>query len=127
VQLKMGIKRQEWIARKKHLRNQPRRKCRTEQRKMNMRRPPGIVMIAPWIFSRTNGHEAIASFGVGYDPPASREVWIERSIVLIDFVLIASGSVGLPDLDQSIRSGRLSSSITWPLTTIRSPRGFPCG
>src|SRR5580692_8316726 len=45
-----------------HLRHQPRGKGRTEQRKMNMGWPPGIVVISPGIFARTNRHESVAPF-----------------------------------------------------------------
>src|ERR1700676_3270347 len=59
-----GVVRNQRIARKIHLRYQTRGKRRTEERKMNVRRPPRIIVISPRIFARTNRHESIPAFGV---------------------------------------------------------------
>ena len=74
-----------------------------EQREVNMRRPPGIVVIAPRISARLHGKKLIAAFGVGDGAARAGEIRIERGGMLIDHVHIAPGSIGLPDLDQRIR------------------------
>src|SRR5579864_1637317 len=98
-----GIEGNQRIARKIHLRHKTCRERRTKKRKMNMRRPPRIVMISPGIFSRTNGYESVAAFRIRHGKPATREIRIERCIVLIVAMEIASGCIGLPDFDKRVR------------------------
>src|SRR5271165_2101911 len=72
---------------------------------MNVRRSPSVVMILPGICSGANGDEAVVTSGVAEGMPAAGEVGVERRIVLISFVAITAGGVGLPDFDQSMRHG----------------------
>src|SRR5580704_3632023 len=58
--VKDWIKGNQRIALEIHLCHKPRREGRAEQRKMNVRRSPGIVVITPWIFARPNRDKAIA-------------------------------------------------------------------
>src|SRR5258708_6890177 len=58
------IKREQSIAGKVHLRDEARREGWSENRKMDMGGPPGIVVIAPGIPPGTHGTEAIAPFTV---------------------------------------------------------------
>ena len=107
VQLKIGSNGMQRIAGKVHLRYQARGECRTEERKMNVRRSPGVVVIGPGICSRTNGDEAVAAFGVGDGLSASGEIWIEWGVMLIDCVQVAAGRIRLPDFEQRVRQGAI--------------------
>ncbi len=66
-----------------------------------MRRTPGIEMIAPRIRSRLDCDKTIAPFVVGEGVAASGEVWVERCIVLVVFMQVSSGGIGLPRFDYS--------------------------
>src|SRR5690348_13995721 len=70
-----------------------------------MRGTPGVVVVAPRIRARLDSDEPIAPLAVCQDAPAAREVGIERRIVRVVPVPVASGRVGLPDLDQGLRDG----------------------
>src|ERR1700693_4468164 len=69
---------------------------------MNVCRPPGIVMVAPGILAGADGHEAISALRIGERMAAACEIRIQRSIVLVAFVQITPGRVGLPDLDKRV-------------------------
>src|SRR2546426_1010666 len=45
---------------------------------MDVRRAPGVVVVAPGILARPNADEAVAAFGVGHGAPGAGEVRIER-------------------------------------------------
>src|SRR3984957_12691382 len=72
---------------------------------MNVRRPPGVVMVAPGILARAYGHEAIAALRIGERMAATRKIRVQRSVVLVAFMQITPGRVRLPDLDQRISHG----------------------
>src|ERR1700723_3779483 len=72
---------------------------------MNVRRPPGVVMVAPGVLAGADGHEAIAALRIGERMAGTREIWVQRSVVLIAFMQITAGRVRLPDLDQRIPHG----------------------
>src|SRR6266704_571735 len=91
------------VSRKIHLRDHAREERGAEQREMDVRRAPGIVVVAPGILARPNADEAVAAFGVGHGAPGAGEVRIERCIVLIGAVRVAPGRVRLPDFDQGVR------------------------
>ena len=97
------VERQQRIAGKVHLRDQPREEIHPEQRKMDVLRPPGIVMIAPGIRPRLDRREAVFAVGVGQCAPRTDEVGIERRMMLIIDMDIAPAGVGLPDFDQRVR------------------------
>src|ERR1700722_17832583 len=97
------VKFQQRIAGKVHLSDQSRQQARTKQRKMNMLRPPRVVMITPWVSAWLNRNKSIASFGVGHYPATSGKIRIEWRSVVIHFMQITSGCVGLPDLHQRLR------------------------
>src|ERR1700748_361791 len=86
--IKNWIVRYEWVAREIHLSHKTRRECRPKQRKMNVRRAPRIMVIAPGIFSGPNRHEAVAAFGIGHRVAAAAKVWVERRVVLVALVEI---------------------------------------
>src|SRR3989449_5466016 len=91
------------VSRKIHLRDHAREERGAEQREMDVRRAPGIVVVAPGILARPNADEAVAAFGVGHGAPGAGEVRIERCIVLIGAVRVAPRRVRLPDFDQGVR------------------------
>ena len=94
---------QQRVARKIHLRHQPLHQPQAEQREVKMRRPPRVVMVAPGISAGLDRQESIIPFGIGQRPTAAGEIGIERRIVVVDRMRIASGRVGLPQLDQRVR------------------------
>src|ERR1700722_4419478 len=98
------VQSQKGITGEVHLSNQSSSKARPEQAEVNVIRSPRIVMIAPRIRTRLDGHEAICAVLVGYDSPDAGEMRIERCFVLVVGVSIAAGSVRLPNLDQSARN-----------------------
>src|SRR4051812_20229973 len=61
--VKNRVEGQQRIAWKKHLRDQSGCKGRTKYREMNMCRTPGVVMVAPWIHSRSNCDKPVATIG----------------------------------------------------------------
>src|SRR5271170_7551914 len=58
------IERKQRIAREIHLRNEPRRKRRPVERKMNMRGAPGVRMVLPRIRPGLDGDEAVVALCV---------------------------------------------------------------
>src|SRR5215210_3826206 len=73
-----------------------------EERQMYVRRTPGVVMVVPRIGPGLYRHEAVAALTVREAAASPREVGIERSRVPIFLVGVASGGVGLPDLDEAV-------------------------
>jgi hypothetical protein len=62
-------------------------------------------MIAPRVSARANGHEAIETISICHSTTGTREIRIERRIMLITLMKVAPGGIGLPHLDQSFRDG----------------------
>src|SRR2546427_755774 len=98
-----GVEWQQRISRKIHLRDQARQQPRAEERKVNVRGAPGILMILPRVLAGFYGDKTIAALGIGEHASAARKIRIERRAVLIHSVPIAARRVGLPNLHQ--RSG----------------------
>ena len=61
-------------------------------------------MIAPWIRTRLDRHEAIRAVLVCDDSSDAREMRIERRIVLVLGMSIAAGGVRLPNFDRCARN-----------------------
>ena len=95
---------QQRIAGEVHLRHQACRECGPEQRKMDVRGPPRVVLIAPRVSAGLDGDKAIAALGVAESAAKSGEIGIERRGVFVATVAIAAGRVCLPDLDQRMRN-----------------------
>ena len=93
---------QQRIAREIHLGDQAGDEAGAEQREMDMVRPPAIGMVAPRVRARLDGIELVAPLRIGNAAPAAPEVRVQRRVVLVVLVDIASGGVGLPDLDQRV-------------------------
>src|SRR5687767_7250174 len=70
---------------------------------MNMRRPPGISMIEPGIGARLDCQKPILPLIIRDAASGSDKIWVQRRIVLIHRMAIATGGVGLPDFHERIR------------------------
>src|SRR5215471_10900710 len=123
--IEYGIKRQERVAREIHLSDQAGSKCRAENREMDVCWTPGIVMVAPRVFARTNGFKSKAAFRVGNKRRAAGEVRVERGIMLIAGVKVAPGGIGLPDLDKGPSNGPTILVQNPPAHQDPFPEGFP--
>src|SRR5256885_12565991 len=60
------------IAGEVHLRDKPLYQRLAEERKVNVRRPPGVVMVAPRELPRPDGHEAVPALLVGEETSGAR-------------------------------------------------------
>ena len=100
--MKDRIVRKQRIARKLHLGYQPCHERWSEEREVNMCRPPGIVMVPPRIGPGLHGYEFVAATSVGHDAPGAREVRIERSLMIVFLMGVSPGRISLPDLDESV-------------------------
>src|SRR6185295_8021180 len=72
---------------------------------MDVRRAPGVEVVAPRVFAGPDGDETIAALGVGNRAAGAREIRIERRVVLVGAMRVAAGGVRLPDLDQGVGHG----------------------
>src|SRR5882724_9118891 len=88
-----------------HLRDQTRDQTRPKQRKMDVRRTPGIRVVAPRIGARLDGDEPVVPFVIGARAAGASEVRVERRGVAILFMNIAPGGVALPEFDQRAWNG----------------------
>src|SRR5262249_15038361 len=71
-----------------------------EDREVDVRRAPGVLVVPPRVRARLDGDEAVAALTVGEAPAGAGEVRVERRGVLVDLVSVPSGGVRLPDLDE---------------------------
>lgn len=76
ARMKNGILAKQGIAREIHLRNQPLSKLMSEEREMNMRGSPSIVVIAPRIGTRFDGIKMIPSLLVCQGSSCSIEIGV---------------------------------------------------
>src|SRR6516225_4311246 len=106
---KTGSSSSSGVAGKIHLRDQPRGKTGPEERGVDVVRPPRIVMIAPRIGAGLDRREPVAAVVVGIDAALAAKIGVERRIVLITRMLVATRRVGLPDLDD--RAGDRSAVL----------------
>ena len=120
------VLREQRVAREVHLRHQPLGERAPEDREVDVRRPPGVVVVAPRIGAGLDRHELERAVGAGEAAPEPGEVRVQRRGVLVALVAVAAGGVALPDLHERVRAraGRPASS-TRPCTMIRSPSGSP--
>src|SRR5678815_4590450 len=72
---------------------------------MDVRRPPRVGMVQPRISPRFYREIAVFAPIVSHAAPSAREVGIERRVMLIDGMTIASSGIGLPDFDQRVGNG----------------------
>ena len=90
------------VAGEVHLGDQPLGEVGAEQREVDVRRPPGVVVVAPRVRARLDGRERVAAVVVGEAAADADEVRVERRRVLVALVDVAPGRVGLPDLDELV-------------------------
>src|ERR1700729_1897660 len=69
---------------------------------MDVVRPPGVAVIGPRVGAGPDRQEPVAAVRVGEYPARAVEVRIERRVVLSGRMVVASGRVGLPDLDHRV-------------------------
>ena len=62
-------------------------------------------MVSPRIGAGFDGDKPIASFRVGERAAGAGKDWIDRRSMIVPMMSIAAGSIGLPNLDQSVRNG----------------------
>jgi hypothetical protein len=85
---------------------------------------PRVVVVAPWIRTRLDRREAIATSLSVSTPAETREVRVEWSRPSVGRMPIASGGVRLPDLDERVGHG---ASVTVEHATAHDdvlPEGF---
>src|SRR5271157_1159499 len=99
-----GVEFEQRIAGEIHLRDKARGESGAEHREVDVLRAPGVVMIPPGIRAWANGDKTVAAFIISKGLPHSREIEIDRSIMLIRFVQIASGGIGLPNIHKTRRN-----------------------
>jgi hypothetical protein len=85
------IERNQRIPRKIHLGYKAGSESGTKQRKMNMSRTPCIRMIPPRVRAWFNGKKLITAFVIRDELPFADKIWVQRRIMLIDAVPVASG------------------------------------
>ena len=66
-----------------HLRDEPLRPGVAGEREVDVRGPPGVVMIPPGIATRFDGHKSVEALMIGQGVAATGEVGVQRSIVLV--------------------------------------------
>src|SRR5690625_47106 len=88
-----------------HLGHQPLGERSSEQREVDVRRPPRVRVVLPWVGTRAHGDEPVPPLGVGHGPPDTGEVGVQRRRPVVPDVAVSPGGVGLPDLDQGVRNG----------------------
>ena len=65
-----------------------------------MSRTPGVVVVFPRIRGRFDRGELIRAVVTGNRPADTREIWVDWGRVLVALMDIATGGIGLPDLDE---------------------------
>src|SRR5947207_8942754 len=79
------------IAREVHLRDEALHEALPEKREMDVRGAPGVVVVAPWVLARADRHEAVVAVLVREEAPGTGEIRIDRRVVLVDTMVVASG------------------------------------
>src|SRR5680860_1129689 len=93
------------VVREVHLGDEPLGERTAEQREVDVRRPPGVVVVLPGVGAGPDRHEAVVALGVGQRAAHPGEVRVERGRPRVGDVAVASGRVGLPDLDERVGYG----------------------
>ena len=114
------------VAGEVHLGDQPLGERRAEHREVDVRGPPGVVVVAPRVGARLDGDEPVAAVVVGEAAAGAGEVGVERRGVLVAQVGVAARRrwPARPRPARRAPGGRRVSS-TRPVTMIRSPSGSP--
>src|SRR5260221_6872744 len=78
-----GIEAQQRIPGKVHLRHHAGQEGLAEQREMDVRRAPGVVVVAPRVLARPDRDETVTAQGVRHRTPCAGEIRIEWCIVIV--------------------------------------------
>ena len=97
--------RKERVVGEVHLCHQPLRERATEQREVDVRGTPGVVMVAPGVRSGTDRRELVAAVVIGLGAPGALEVRVKRRRPAVPLVRVTARRVGLPDLHQGVAQG----------------------
>ena len=90
------------VVREVHLRDQPLGERPAEEAEVDVRRPPGVVVVAPRVGAGLDRQELVAAQAVGDHAAQPVEVRVQRRRAGVDDVPVAAGGVGLPHLDQGV-------------------------
>ena len=120
------VKRQQRVAGEVHLGDQPLGERAAEEAEVDVRGPPGVVVVAPRVGAGLDRDEPVAAALVGDRAADAGEVRVERGGV----VLAACAGSGRPRWSARSRPacpapGGPPESRTWPNTMIRCPCGSP--
>jgi hypothetical protein len=96
---------EERVAGEVHLRDEPGGERGPEERQVDVRCTPGVLVVAPRVGAGLDRDEAVATLVVGHAATAAAEVGVERGRMAIHVVPVAARSVGLPQLDQRVSHG----------------------
>ena len=75
-------------------------KSAAEDREVDVRGPPRVLVVAPRVGAGLHRHEAVAAVVVGETAAGAGEVRVERRRMPVDLVVVAAGGVRLPHLDE---------------------------
>ncbi len=74
----------------------------TDEREVDMRRPPVDHAIWPRIRARCDGAKFVGSVPISDCSPTPAKIWIKRSLIPFLFVTIPAARVCLPNFNQTI-------------------------
>src|SRR4029077_5741079 len=75
-----------------------------KERKVNVRRAPGIRMILPRVGAGVNGDKPVAALAIREHAAAACEIRVERRGMLVHAMTVAPRRLGLPNFDQGSRN-----------------------
>ena len=103
--MKDRIELKQRIAGEIHLRDQPCGERGAEEGKVNVLWAPGVVVIFPRVSAGPHCDKTVAAVFVGESAAFAGEIRVERRVVLVIFVQVASGGVGLPNFNEGFADG----------------------
>ncbi len=109
------------IAREVHLGDHPLRELGAEHREVDVGGAPGVVVVLPWVGPGLDRAEGVPAVVVGEGAAGPGEVRVDRRRVLVALVDVATGGIGLPDLDELV-AHRASVTVEHP---ARDHDAFP--
>src|SRR5689334_19507812 len=71
---------------------------------MNMRRPPRVVVVQPWIRTGLDGYKTVDALLICNSAAGSGEVGIDWRRMLVLDMQVPSRGICLPDLDERVRN-----------------------
>src|SRR5690606_41349798 len=92
---------------------------------VDVRRPPGVDVVAPGVGAGPDGGEPVGALGVGEGAAHAGEVGVQRRVVLLAPMRVPPGRVGLPDLHQLPGDGASVAVQATPGDGDALPDGLP--